>query len=132
MLRPYFESVTSYDPFLTNVSVATGFTRPLTTKWRVAARVVGFFGLVSRSGALYVLPSSPPESYAGSVRVRRATHAPFSIRFTSDAPVNQSGLGATMLTTETSGCAGSTRTVATIESRQFLSPPDSNSIRAWP
>src|SRR2546423_7343155 len=37
-----------------------------------------------------------------------------------------------MLTTETSGCAGSTRTVATIESFQFLRPPDSNSMSALP
>src|SRR5437762_6089350 len=37
-----------------------------------------------------------------------------------------------MLTTETSGCAGSTRTVATIESFQFLRPPDSNSMSASP
>ena len=64
--------------------------------------------------------------------VRRATQVPFSARSTLETPVNQSGLGATMLTTETSGCAGSTRTVATIESRQFLSPPDSNSMRALP
>src|SRR6266540_1656485 len=32
------------------------------SEFRVAARVVGFFGFASRSGALYVLPSSPPES----------------------------------------------------------------------
>src|ERR1051325_5638559 len=63
---------------------------------------------------------------------RRVTHAPFSIRLTFVTPVNQSGLGATMLTTSTSGCAGSTRTVATIESFQFLSAPDSNSASALP
>lgn len=38
--------------FLTNVTVATGRTLPLTTKCRVAARDVAFLGLVSRSGAL--------------------------------------------------------------------------------
>ena len=82
-------------------NVATGTGWPFFTKWRVAARVVGFLGLVSRSGALYVLPSSPPESYAGRRSVREATHVPFSRRSTLDAPVNQSGLGATMFTTDT-------------------------------
>ncbi len=41
-----------YDPFRTNVIVATGFTRPPTTKCRVAARDVAFLGLVSLSAAL--------------------------------------------------------------------------------
>ena len=64
--------------------------------------------------------------------MRRVIQAPFSARLMSDAPVNQSGLGAIMLTTETSGCAGSTRTVATIESLQLLRPPDSNNMSALP
>src|SRR5439155_25538919 len=37
-----------------------------------------------------------------------------------------------MLTTSTREWAGSTRTVETIESLQFLSPPDSNSMSALP
>ncbi len=44
------------------VSRATGGLLPLTTKCGVFAAIVGFFGLLSLSGALYVVPSSPPES----------------------------------------------------------------------
>src|SRR5687768_7370268 len=45
-----------------------------------------------------------------------ATHAPPSIKFTLLTPVNQSGLGATIITSETMGCAESTCTEPTRES----------------
>ena len=49
-----------------NVSEPTGGVLPFITKWGVDAFEVFFFGFVSLSGALYVVPSSPPESIGQS------------------------------------------------------------------
>ena len=70
-------------------------------------RVMTPRGLLTRFGEAKVAPLSVPVSHGKSATVLLCTHCPFSMSGRPRTPANQSGLGAIIVTSVTSGCVRS-------------------------
>ena len=87
-----------------NVNVPSEVIRPDGESGAVTIRLMGGRGVRGRSGDEKVTPPSLPASQGSRANLRSLAHSPFWKRGIPDTPTNQSGLGAIIETSVTSGC----------------------------